>query len=100
MVLSSFCVRKGHLPLVLCRGRRVDIVGCGGARVCIFLSVSGFTQCCSCVLPGPAPWLPVPGGGETLVVSSANSQPPQTGRPFNHFNVAIVLSVDVSRAVL
>ena len=68
--------------------------------VCTLLSASGFTQCSSCgssVLPGPAPWLPVPGGRGDY--GSINC-PPNWKAVCDHVDAAIVLSVDVVRVVL
>ena len=101
MVLSSFCARKGHLPPVsmpraTSRHRRLWR-NSGYVHVCILLSVSGFTQCCSCVLPALRRGCPsrVEGDHGGIVQNAPNWK-----AVCDHFNAAIVLPVDVSRVVL
>ena len=71
--LSGFCVRKEldktgsfFAPSASCFDAEDDEATAAAAHeqgVCTLLPASGFNQCCCCILPGPAPWLPVPGEG-------------------------------------
>ena len=57
---------------------------------------SGFGQCCSCVLCGPAPSLPIPGKwGDHGGIHCKLGAPANWKAACDHFDAAIVLSVDV-----
>ena len=60
--------------------------------VCTLLSASGFGQGGSCILPGPAPWLAISGEGRVGRLLAGH---PLWKAVCDHFNAAIVLSVDV-----
>ena len=65
--------------------------------VCALLSASGFGQGGSGILPGPAPWLAISGEGRNYggVNCYSWAPPPNRKAVCDHFNAAIVLSVDV-----